>query len=368
MILFVTRKYPPSVGGMQKLSYQLSKELSKHVRIKTISWGRSQIFLPFFVIWSFFYGSYIILREKVNIVLIGDCALAPLGILYKKLFGLPIIITAHGLDVTYSKYFYQYIIPPFYRRVDAIICNSQNTKNDLVIRKVHPEKCVVITPGIDVENYKYSLTDEEHQGLFTELNIQPNGRKIILYVGRLIERKGVLKFITEVLPDLRKIREDWIFLVVGEGPELSEIIKFVSSKELQKQVKCLGAIKMDDPSIKNIFAVSDIFIMPNLSLLDNPEGFGLVLLEAQASGLPIIATKNDGILDAVKNYPDVSLVGAQDWRSFREEINKWLDINENADIRKLRYEQTKNIHAWSVVIFEYLKLLTRIGDILIKRA
>ena len=160
-VLFITRKYPPSIGGMQKLSFQLATELSKHLTVNVIAWHRSQLLLPFFLIQAFFKAKHLLNRDNSTVILLGDSLLAPLGLLLKKSYEVPVIATSHGLDIAFPNYLYQKMICSSLTKLDFVICNSNHTKNNWIKRGGDFSKCNTIYPGIDAGNYIYFLYDDK---------------------------------------------------------------------------------------------------------------------------------------------------------------------------------------------------------------
>jgi phosphatidylinositol alpha-1,6-mannosyltransferase len=136
MILFITRKYPPSIGGAQKFSYDFAVHLGKLTHLEVVAWGRSNLGLPIFLMYALFYAIYLIQRKNVRLVHLGDGLLSPLGVVLKLLYQIPITITVLGLDVTYSNRIYQWIIPKCLKKLDKVFCISQETKGECISRNI----------------------------------------------------------------------------------------------------------------------------------------------------------------------------------------------------------------------------------------
>jgi hypothetical protein len=111
-VLFLTRKYPPVVGGMENQSYNLIKnfkEINKENFL--IANKKGNKFLPFFLIGSFFKALYLIWKEKITHLHLGDGLMALEGKWIKSLTGVKTMVTIHGLDITHKNIVYQKIIP-----------------------------------------------------------------------------------------------------------------------------------------------------------------------------------------------------------------------------------------------------------------
>ncbi|MGH7204355.1 MAG: hypothetical protein ACREHC_07965, partial [Candidatus Levyibacteriota bacterium] len=99
-MLFITRKYPPMIGGLEQLSYALAKEFKRNTNTTLITWGKSQKYLPFFLPFAFLKTVYLIPTKKITHLHLGDALLAPLGLLLKYMFGIKTSVTVAGLDIT----------------------------------------------------------------------------------------------------------------------------------------------------------------------------------------------------------------------------------------------------------------------------
>src|SRR6476659_5704585 len=161
MILFITRKHPPSIGGMQKLSQSLTVAVGRLAPTATISWGRSAVGLPWFLSYAV-YKSFRIIRSnpQIEVIHLSDAVLAPFGVLLKRLFRLPVVVTVHGLDVTFPQPSYQRTVPGALARLDRLVCVSHYT-HDLCLSKGIPATlCEVIPNGINMAEFAGAPTAE----------------------------------------------------------------------------------------------------------------------------------------------------------------------------------------------------------------
>ena len=352
MILFITRKYPPSIGGMQELSYRLTTEMGRLVESSIISWGGGQQWLPVFVISAFVRALIAMARADVTLIHLGDPVLTPLGVILRAVGRVPVVVTAHGLDIAYPHRLYQIIVPASLRRLDRVICISTYTKEECVKRGVPAERCVVIPPGIDVEGYSTILSDDDRRCWANSWRMSLVGRHVLLTVGRLVPRKGVCPFVREALPLLLARRQDWVYLIAGDGPERCAIETAVESYGLSGYVKVLG--ELDHAALRAAYALADLFVMPNIHIPGNPEGFGLVVLQARASGKPVVAADLEGICDAIGDGEDGTLVNPGEWSEFVEAIGTWLGSVEAETQRQHRRRRVEYQYSWSRIADEYL--------------
>jgi phosphatidylinositol alpha-1,6-mannosyltransferase len=80
MLLFITRKYPPSVGGMQQLSYYMTTTVARHVPVQIVKWSEAQRWLLLFILYALIRALLVLLTKPVELIHISDLVLAPLGL------------------------------------------------------------------------------------------------------------------------------------------------------------------------------------------------------------------------------------------------------------------------------------------------
>lgn len=361
MILFVTRKYPPSVGGMQKLSYELTSAIGQRAASHVISWGGDQPLLPLFLTKATFQSLAMLKTANVRLVHVGDPVLAPLGVLLRRVGDVPVVADAHGLDVTYSNPLYQAVVLPCLRRLDRVICISSYTKRECVRRGVPAANCVVIPPGIHGRGYRTSLREDERAQWLDSWGVDPSRRHILLTVGRLVPRKGLVPFVSESLPLLLDERDDWVHIIIGDGTEHRQIASAIEKHKLSHHVKLLG--KVAEQTLRAAYAMTDVFVMPNVPVHSDPEGFGLVTLEARAAGAPVVAARLEGIVDALSGGKDGTLVEPGDWEAFMVAIQEWLRQDECVAARLQRQQRTEANFSWPRIASQYLEVFQGLADI-----
>ena len=323
-ILYLTRKYPPTKGGMEKINFYLSLNLKKFADVELIFWNKSQKWLPFFLFYFLVKSFYVLLTKKIDIIHLGDGLLSPLGLIFKKVFHVPVVVTIHGLDITWRFWLYQFLVPWSLARLDRIICRSAYTGKECSQRGIPEEKVVVISGGIEVSEFYLGEEKRKIRGVLAkELKIDLRDKEILFSVGRLVERKGFHWFVDKVFPEILKSRKDSLYLIVGEGQLRSRIQKDIEKNSLAGKVFLLGKVK--DQTLKMLYNASDLFIMPNIPVEGDMEGLGLVALEANSAALPVIASKLEGIKDAVEDGKNGFLVEPYDIQGFIDVIVTLLE-------------------------------------------
>ncbi|MBI2415396.1 MAG: glycosyltransferase family 4 protein [Candidatus Kerfeldbacteria bacterium] len=218
------------------------------------------------------------LGRSVDVIHLGDGALAWLGVVLQWLTHKPVTVTLHGLDVTYHRYGYQRMIWPALYKLRGLVCVSPATA--AIVQQHLPTKPVqVIGHGIRIDDWP--------------LNQAVGNNRCLLFVGRLIERKGCAWFIAKVLPQLADVH----LHVVGSGPELAHCRQLVQALHLTERVRFHGQV--NNQTLRQHYTAAQALIMPNLFLAGDIEGFGLVALEASACGLPVLAANLEGLAAAV---------------------------------------------------------------------
>ena len=304
-ILVITWNYPPRQGGMEQLLASVSAGLSKNHRVSVITAyadkcfiaGEETVFRPAspglvrYFLFAFTKG-IALLRDRRSIRLIfgGSVLVTPIVLVLARLFRRKAVVQAHGLDLIYCDSIYQLFIVRWLRYVDRVIANSRHTAR-LAQRKGVAERALeVIPPGVDCQRFQVA---ESADALKTARGLM--NRKVILFVGRLARRKGVKEFIEHSLVDIVKQVPDVCFVIAGDNPTESltqhedvagEIRQSIARHDLSGHVRWLGAVS--DADLVQLYALCDVLVLPVLELDSDVEGFGIVALEAAASGKPVV--------------------------------------------------------------------------------
>jgi len=185
------------------------------------------------------------------------------------------------------------------------------------------------------------------------------GRKVLLTVGRLIERKGVVHFLTDVMPRMLAQRQDFCYMIVGEGPQRELIETRITSLHLEEHVVLLG--RVDDDTLRAAYHLADLFVMPNIPVQNDIEGFGLVALEAAAAGRYVVASRLDGIPEAIVPGQNGTLLDPLDSEAFAATILDLLADDEKRQIlgRQAR-EFVRDRYSWDIVARRYQQVFMQV--------
>lgn len=339
-------------GGMEKVAFELCTYMSRISNVRLISYGGPKKFLPI-VLPSFFARSvWNILTKKIDVIFLHDGLLSPLGVIL-KISGKPIAIKIHGLDITYKNPLYQYLIPKCIKKLDIVICISNATKEECIKRGIPEEKIVIIPNGISSKLYINEDKKVLKEKLAKKINLPLGGKKILLSVARLVERKGFHWFVDNGIPHIIEREKNVVYLIVGNGPYKNKITEAISKRKMGQYVLMLD--KVDDETLKLLYNASDIFIMPNIPVSGDMEGFGIVALEAVSCGLPAVASRLEGIQDAIKNKENGFLVEPYHTNEFVDAIFRLLeDDDERKNFGDRARKFTVESYNWEKITKSYL--------------
>lgn len=177
----------------------------------------------------------------------------------------------------------------------------------------------------------------------------------MLSVGRLVERKGICWFIKNVFTKLEK---DYVFFIIGQGEEETKIRDLIKSLKLENRVLMLG--RASDETKKIFYNSADVFIMPNIPVKGDMEGFGIVAIEAASCGLPIIAANLEGIKDAIKDSKNGFLVKPYDIEGYVKKINYVKNIKDIEAFKKKQIEYTQKNYDLKNISQKYYSLFKEV--------
>jgi len=324
MILFITRKYLPTIGGMEKVAYELSTHLANMTEVKLVKWGGSKhrwipLVLPYLLIRS----SWVLLTRKIDIIYVEDGMLAPIGFML-KIFRKPVAVTVHGKDIAFENWVYQLIIPKCINKLDKVFCVSQAIKNACLERGIAENKTIIMVNGISDEfkiDQDRSILKEELSQLVGK-NLK--NKKVLLSVGRLTMKKGIHWCVDNVIP--RLLKHNFVYIIAGDGILSSTIKKSIKDKGLENVVFMVGRADLD--MLRILYNAADILIMPNIPVSGDMEGFGLVSVEAASCSLPVIASNLEGIKDAIKDGENGFLIKPYDVEGYVRKIEELIENDE----------------------------------------
>lgn len=344
-IAIVTLLYPPRwMGGTEIASQQIAESLAKrqHEVHVISSWDPGfkmvseelnftihRIKVPrirFIELIRFWVQiPKVVSAIKPDILLIQSIPTGLGGYLVKKKLNIPYVIWGQGSDVYRNWLFKKLISHLVLKNEDVFFALTHHMEN--TAKKLGASRISVIPNGTQINKY----ANLSGLALRKELKIQDN-EKVILFVGGLKIIKG-LKYLIQAMNEVIKYCPDTKLVLAGSGPELKNLTLQVEKLNLAKNVLFLGGVSHD--KIPELMSTADIFVLPSLS-----EGFPLVIVEAMASGLPVIATNVGGLPEIVKENENGFLIQSKNSNQIAQKI---IFLLQNKELRKQMSENSKRI-------------------------
>ncbi len=309
MILIVTRYFPPSRGGTEAYTFDLSRGLAGRgrevvvlapaaegdrafdescgfevVRCPSVRgrWGRLKELLR--------AARKLQNQRKIDLVIATTWSPAGLVARFLRLSSsLPYLVVAHGSEL-YAHRPWNRLRGMVLAGAERVVANSEFTRRRLVKIGVKPEKIVIVPPAVNRE--KLASAGGQSSGP------EGAGGPLLLTVTRLAPKKGV-DTVLAALPLVRERVGPVRYLVVGAGDDRPRLERMVRELGLNGSVALAG--RVGDEELAAAYRRCDIFLLVSREERggEDYEGFGIVLLEAAAAGKPVIAGRSGGIPEAV---------------------------------------------------------------------
>lgn len=376
-VLVISWNFPPNVGGMENLIAGLCKELRKTHPLFVITsyvdadtdrenWilrpGRPGLLA--FSMHALIRGGLLLRKNSdIGLVLGGSAMVTPLVLALARLFRRKAIVHVHGLDLIYPSILYQFLCVRWLRHCDRVIANSRFTASLTRAKRVRGSSIHVIPPGVDSEAQLPLPAAEVKKELGLE------GRKVILYVGRLTRRKGVKEFIEQALPAVTAEVPEACFVIVGDNPTDSMVHRDDAAGEIRaalraevsrNNVRLLGSL--GDADLAKAYAVADLLVLPVISMEHDVEGFGIVVLEAAVAGKPCVATRVGGIPDAIENSKSGILIEPGDYASFsRAIINLLRNDQARSAMGEYARRRVREKFGWESIVGKYEEIFNSLA-------
>jgi phosphatidylinositol alpha-1,6-mannosyltransferase len=336
-ILIVTRNFPPLQGGMERLNLHMAKELARAAEVRLIAPEGAERYVappitvtpaPLKPLWRFLcVAGWKTLREarswKPNVILAGSGLVAPLALIAARASGARAVVYAHGLDLVAPHPLYRALWLPLMKRFDGLIANSRATRQLAENIGVAPQRIAIVHPGVELPA---ADPDPDARRRFRETH-RLGDAPVLLSVGRLAARKGLREFVSEALPRIVARFPEVQLTVIGDAPSdalhanaqsIDSILATAKNAGVEKNLRFLG--KRSDAELSDAYAGADLHVFPVRHIPDDPEGFGMVAVEAAASGLATVAYATGGVVDAVSDGVSGALVPPGDAAAFAEAV------------------------------------------------
>jgi len=225
-------------------------------------------------------------RERFDVVFCGHLSMAPLAALLAKLLGARMWLQIHGIEAWERP---SRMVRWTVERAEQVTAVSRHTRRRFLSwANIEPWRVRVLPNTVDERFSPGSKPSRlvERYGLA--------GAKTLLTVSRLAayERYKGHERVIEALPDVLAAHPECLYLIVGDGDDRERLEAFARQKRVVEFVRFAGQIPASE--LPDHYRVADVFLMPSTG-----EGFGIVFLEAAASGVAVIGGARDGSLDAL---------------------------------------------------------------------
>jgi phosphatidylinositol alpha-1,6-mannosyltransferase len=333
MILF-SFDYPPNDGGIARMCFEISKELNKNIKqlsvlteaskyipdglgIKIIPISGRRPILDFFA----FFKILTSFRNKVII-----CSRwYPEGFLCFLAGAHKSIILAHGAEILPTPGRKGKILNHFKKQVlanaSAVICNSDFTKKLVITTEPSANPIVIPLAVNEQEFFPVDTVDFKEKNALTD-------KFIITSVSRLQAHKGQDTVLRAIASLEERYKEEVIYLIAGKGEFRETLEKLISELEIEKNVRFIGFVEENE--LNALYSATDLFALCSKTLIleRKIEGFGLVLLEAQACETAIVGTNSGGIPSAVNTERGGFLIEEDNVQQMAELIRELFDSPE----------------------------------------
>lgn len=277
--------------------------------------------------------------------------LPPIARFIKVLYGIKFIVTTHGSDLHYLARDRRLwgLINDSVQVARFITANSSFTKHWFLsmFGARHAYKTRTIPGGVNLADY-----DKGSDELLAKIDKKYNliGKKVVLFTGRLTEHKGV----DYLLKASKKIKGE--LLILGDGPERNHLEKMIKEYRL-KNARILGYMKPEEGlTYREFYRRADVYVAP--SVWDEP--LGLVILEAMASGTPVVVTRKGGITSIVRDGYNGFLVRARSSNEIADKVNLLME-DEGLRIKMAtRARQTvEEKFTWEKIALQFEKIYSQ---------
>lgn len=251
----------------------------------------------------------------------------------------PYILTVHGSDVFHSN---RIPLLPFITKLalnsaKQVIAVSSSLYHGVVQLGVRKDRIIVISNGINLDRF---FPGEEQR------------EETILFVGNITETKGI-RYLLEAFPSVLECFPSYRLVLVGDGPQKQEFQNLANTLNISRNVLWTGS--QPQGAVASWMRRSKLFILPSLS-----EGFGVVLVEAMASGLPCIGTSVGGIPEIIVDDGIGVLVPPADPKALSKVINKLLADNQTlVKMGKRAAKYASERYAWPSIVESLLAVYQR---------
>lgn len=320
--LLISDIFPPKTGGSGRWFWEIyrrqprdefvaavGQDAHQHAfdRTHDLRLARVPLALPSWGIksWSGFrsyFQAYRAVRRVVrdhDVDMVHSGRLLPeawIAWMLKKSLGISYLCYVHGeeLHLGIVSREFGWMMRRILKDARLLVANSNNTRRLLLEHwQVSEKRIRVLHPGVDVDRFVPTGRDKH-----VRAKLGWADRPVVLTVGRLQMRKGHDQMIRS-LAAIKESIPNVLYAIVGDGEERGRLERCVREFGVTENVQFLGEV--DDEFLYECYQQCDLFVLPNRDVNGDIEGFGMVLLEAQACGKPVVAGASGGTAETMRD-------------------------------------------------------------------
>ena len=365
MVLLISTEFPPGPGGIGQHAYSLAKGLvsencetvvmspadfvsddetqdfDSKQNFKIIRYPR--IGLKTYLIRFATTYRFLKSNEVSSIILTGKFSLWQGWLLKKMGIRTPQIAILHGSEVNLSNFVLRKFTHRAISSADQLVAVSKFTKSLLPCWILDKRQVEIIPNGIELSNKAKKFN-----------KISLDGYPKLITVGHVSPRKGQHRVI-KALPLLIEKYPNLKYHIVGRAVNKVAIEELASKLGVLKNIEFHGRIK-DHNDLQGYYNDADVFMLLSENQTNGDvEGFGIVALEANLNGLPVVGAKHCGVEDAVLHGRSGYLVDGNNVEEISQAV---VNAIENREYLSSRSKQWAEVHDWKLIVRQYTSLIS----------
>ncbi len=374
-LLILTENFPPTVGGSGAWIAELYRSWPvgsvwvaneygqapagyphpvEHAPLRFPSWGVLSFAGAARYARSARRVRRLIQQQQIDLVHANRCL--PEGLIASRT-DRPYLCTVHGEELNSMGQSREltWLARRVFAGASGLIATSRNTARLLHEKwSIDPQRIRIVHPGVDLERCRPGSTEEISAA---RQRLGWNGRKVVLTVGRLQRRKGQDMMI-RALPVVRRRAGDVIYAILGEGEDKGRLRSLAEEHGVAEHVRFIAPLLPEE--LVAAYQAADLFVLPNRDVNGDFEGFGMVLIEAQACGTPVIAGRSGGAPETLIDGQTGRVLDASDPVSLADAATELL--RDDAQHRRMAAAARRHAERrfdWQKIADAHHRALTR---------
>lgn len=211
-ILCITHKYPPMIGGMEKQSFELINGLSRYYKTHIIAYKNEGNKLFWVANLKSKVQATLKKNPGIRLIHLNDASMGAACLWLQESTDIPVVVTYHGLDITFPLKVYQNRVVPRLTNYNGAICVSNHTRQQCLNRSFNEKTTFTVKNGVDISMGEIPVCSDFANKLKVKYGVDVADKHILLVTGRPVIRKGFSWFLKNVMPLLN---ENILLLMVG---------------------------------------------------------------------------------------------------------------------------------------------------------